>query len=169
MCVVDALKHSMWNRKIRRWMVVWKYFYAFYKSLRKYYNLFVCLFPIIDDYFATCRFEIFRFCLRGCFFRNIEQEGYLFNFLSISGKAWCELWHSSHNKILIPLSWCPSSGYFKDHWSLKLSLKCHRRSQSVYFFYLGPIISLNIQVCSSEAVAWRCSVKKGVLGNSQNS
>ena len=33
------------------------------------------------------------------------------------------------------------------------------------FFYLGPIISLNIQVYSSEAVARSCSVKKGVLAN----
>ena len=66
--------------------------------------------------------------------------------MSISWKAWCELWHSSRNEILAPLSWCPSSGYFKNHWGLELFLKCHRGSQNVYFFYLGPIISLNIQV-----------------------
>ena len=68
--------------------------------------------------------------------------------MSISGKAWCELWHSSHNEILTPLSWCPSSGYFKNHWGLELFLKCHQQSQNVYFFYLGPIISLNIHVYS---------------------
>ena len=85
--------------------------------------------------------------------------------MSISGKEWCKLWHSSHNEILTPLSWCRISGYFKNHWGLKLFLKCHRRSQNVYFFYLGPIISLNIQVYSSEAVARSCSVKKGVLAN----
>ena len=33
------------------------------------------------------------------------------------------------------------------------------------FFYLGPIISLNVQLYSSEAVARRCSVKKVALGN----
>ena len=64
--------------------------------------------------------------------------------MSISWKAWCEL--SSRNEILAPLSWCPSSGYFKNHWGLELFLKCHRGSQNVYFFYLGPIISLNIQM-----------------------
>ena len=57
--------------------------------------------------------------------------------MSILGKAWCELWHSSHNDILTPMSWCVSSGYFKNHWGLKLFLKCHRRSQNVYFFLLG--------------------------------
>ena len=118
-------------------MVVWKYFYVFYTSLRKYYNLFVCLFRIIDDYFATYRFEIFRFCLCWCLFKNIDQDGLLFNFLSISGKAWYELGHSSHNEILTALSWFPSSGYFKIHWGLKLFLNCHRRSQNVYFFLLG--------------------------------
>ena len=87
-------------------------------------------------------------------------------FLSILGKAWCELWHSSHNDILTPMSWCVSSGYFKNHWGLKLFLKCHRRSQNVYFFYLGgPILLLNIQVYSLEGVARRCSVKKTFLAN----
>ena len=44
------------------------------------------------------------------------------------------------------MSQCPSSRYFKSHWVLELFLKCQWRSQNVYFFYLGPIISLNIQV-----------------------
>ena len=100
-------------------MVAWKYFYAFYTSLRKYYNLFVCLFRIIYYYFATYRFEIFRFCLRWYLFKNIDEDGKVFNFLSISEKAWCELWYSSHNEILTTLSWCLSSGYFKNHWGLK--------------------------------------------------
>ena len=108
-------------------------------------------------------FQKMHFCRS--FFKNIDQDGQLFNFLSISRKAWCELWHSSHNEILTPLSWCLSSCYFKNHWCLKLFLKGHRRSQNVYFFYLGPIISLNIPVYFSEAVVRRCSVKKGVLGN----
>ena len=64
--------------------------------------------------------------------------------MSISWKVWCQLWHSSHNEILTHLPKFPSSGYFKNHWSLELFLKCHRGSQNVYFFYLGPIISLNI-------------------------
>ena len=86
--------------------------------------------------------------------------------MSILGKAWCELWHSSHNDILTPMSWCVSSGYFKNHWGLKLFLKCHRRSQNVYFFYLGgPILLLNIQVYSLEGVARRCSVKKTFFAN----
>ena len=85
--------------------------------------------------------------------------------MSISGKAWCEPWHSSHDEILTTLSWCLSSGYFKNHWGLKSFLKRHRRSQNVYFFYLGSIISLNIEVYSSEAVSRMCSVKKSVFGN----
>ena len=37
-------------------------------------------------------------------------------------KAWCDLWYSSHNEILTPLSWCPNSGYLKSHWGLELIL-----------------------------------------------
>ena len=65
--------------------------------------------------------------------------------MSISGKTWCEIWHSSHNKIVTLLSQCPSSGYFKNQWSLDLFLKNHRENQIVYFFYLGLITPSNIQ------------------------
>ena len=37
--------------------------------------IFVCLFWIIDDYFTTYKFEIFRFCVCWCFFKNIDQDG----------------------------------------------------------------------------------------------
>ena len=136
MCVVDALKLSMLNRKIRRWMVVWKFFYTFIHH-EENMIIFVCLFPIIDNYFTTYRLGIFRFCLHWCFFKNSDQDGEVFDFSSISGNAWCELWHSSHNDILTLLSQCPSSGYFKNHWDMELLLKCHWGSQNVHFFLLG--------------------------------
>ena len=128
--MVDALKHSMWNRKIEDG---WWYEIFFTLFIHRWENIiiFVCLFRIIDNYFATCRFEIFRFCLRWSSFKNIDQDGYVFNFLSILGKAWCELWHSSHNEILTPLSQWPSSGYFKNHWGLELFFKYHQGSQTV--------------------------------------
>ena len=128
---------TCWNttceiEKLRWWMVVLKFFYTFSTSLRKYYNL--CI-RIIDDYFATHRFEVFRFCLRWCFFKNIDQDRQLFNFLSISGKVWCELWQSSHNEIPTPLSQCPSSGYLKNHWGLELFLKRHWGKDKMFIFF----------------------------------
>ena len=134
--MVDTLKHNMWNRKIRRWMMVWIFFTLF---MHRWENIiiFLCLFRIIDCNFATYRFEIFRFCLRWCFFRNIDQDGWLLNFLSISGKTWRELWHSGHNEILAPLSQCSTSGYFKNCWGWGLFLKSHRGTQNVYFFYFS--------------------------------
>ena len=70
-----------------------------------------------------------------CLFR--ERPGVNFDIVAIM---------NSNTPILVP----QYSRYFKNPWGLKLFLKCHRRSQNVYFFYLGPIISLNIQVYSSE-------------------
>ena len=106
---------------------------------------FVCVDTYLKTLIRMVTFLIF------CLFR--ERPGVNFDIVAIM---------NSNTPILVP----QYSRYFKNPWGLKLFLKCHRRSQNVYFFYLGgPILLLNIQVYSLEGVARRCSVKKTFLAN----
>ena len=67
------------------------------------------------------------------------------------------------------MSWCVSSGYFKNHWGLKLFLKCHRRSQNVYFFLLGTNHFIKHSGVFFRSSRLEVFCKKVVLGNSKNS
>ena len=55
----------------------------FFSFMHRWENIIlVCLFRIIDDYFATCSFEIFKFCLR-CFLKTLIRMDSFLIFLSL--------------------------------------------------------------------------------------
>ena len=77
---------------------------------------FVCVDTYLKTLIRMVTFLIF------CLFR--ERPGVNFDIVAIM---------NSNTPILVP----QYSRYFKNPWGLKLFLKCHRRSQNVYFFLLG--------------------------------